>query len=104
MNTKNVEAIQAATVKALAAQVERTLAVARIKGWEFPASADIGLTVVASTAVATKVKARMDTTTVEANISSTNTVEDISKLAGALVDEWLLAHATTKPAKRRAGT
>ena len=105
MNTKNVEAIQAATVKALAAQIERTLNVARIKGWEFPAKADIGLTVIASTAVATKVKARMDATTVEANISSTNTVEDISKLADALVDEWLTTNATTKPAKkRRAGT
>ena len=104
MNPKNVEAIQAATVKALAAQVERTLSVARLKGIEFPAAADIGLTVIASTAVATKVKARMDTTTIEATISSTNTVEDISKLADALVDEWLTMCATAKPAKRRAGT
>ncbi len=104
MNTKNVEAIQAATIKALAAQVERTIAVARIKGWEFPADAkaDVGLTVIAATAVATKVKARMGTTTVEATISSTNTVEDIAKLADALVDEWLVVHATKEPKRHRA--
>ena len=101
MNRKNTEAIQEATIKSLAAQVERTLNVARIKGWDFPATFDIGVTVVVSTAIATKVKARMDDVNLEATISSTHTVDDIAKLSDALVDEWLVTHATVKPTKKR---
>lgn len=102
MNRENTEAIQVATMKALAAQIERVLSVARIKGWEFPTTAcDVGVTVVAATAIATKVKVRMDDVHREEFISSTNTANDIIKIADDLVTEWLAFHATAKPSKRR---
>jgi hypothetical protein len=101
MRKESSQRIQDATIKALAAQVERTLSVARIKGWEFPVTFDVGVTVVASTAIATKVKVRMDDITIETTISSTNTVKDIAKISDDLVAEWLVLHATGKPTKKR---
>lgn len=102
MNRRNVEAIQEATMKTLAAQIERTLSVMRIKGWEFSdQKAAVGVTIVASTPLATKVKARMDEVTLEATISSTNVAEDVAKISDDLVAEWLATHATAKPTKKR---
>lgn len=101
MNRKNIEVIQDATLKSLDAQIQRTLAVARIQGWEFPDKYDVGVTILAATALATKVKARMDDVTLEQTIASTDVPADVAKLCDALVAEWLVLHATGKPAKKR---
>lgn len=101
MQKESTQRIQDATLKSLKAQLERVLQVQRIRGWEFPATFDLGVTVVASTPIATKVKARMDDVTLEATISSVNTVKDIVKLSDGLVAEWLGSHATAKPAPKR---
>ena len=104
MNSKNIATIQDATIKALNAQVFRTLTVARIKGWEFPNKYDLGVTVLAATALATKVKARMDDVTLEATIESTDVTASIVKISDDLVAEWLVLHATGKPTKKRRAT
>ncbi len=101
MQKESTQRIQDATLKALQAQLERVLQVQRIRGWEFPAAFDLGVTVIASTPIATKVKARMDDVTLEATISSTHTVKDIVKLSDDLVAEWLALHATGRPTQKR---
>ena len=100
MNKKNEEAIREATAKALAAQVRRTLDVARVQGWEFPDQCDVGLQIVATTPLVIKVVARIDTFVVDANISNASAARDISKIVDALVAQWLAEKATKKPAKR----
>ena len=104
MNRKNIETIQQATLKTLAAQVERTLEVAGIRGWVFPRTYDIGVTIIDSTPLSIKIKARMDATVIEATIASTNVTEDITKISDDLVGEWLAAHAVSKPTKKRRAT
>jgi hypothetical protein len=101
MHKESTQRIQDATLRSLKAQIERCLSVARIKGWAFPEEADVGVTVVASTPIATKIKARMDEVSLEATISSTNTVKDVAKICDDLVAEWLVLHATAKPTKKR---
>jgi hypothetical protein len=106
MNRENIEAIQQATVTALAAQVERVFQIARIKGWTFPEELNpgVGVTVVAATAVATKMKVRLDDVSFETVISSINTAKDIQRTSDELVEKWLEKHATSKPpARRRVG-
>lgn len=102
MNRKNIEAIQNATVKALAAQIEHTLTIAKIRGWTFPNNYDVGLTVIAATALTTKVKGRMDEITAEGTLSTANLAEGIAKLADDLISEWLVLHAEKPARKRRA--
>lgn len=101
MNSKNIEVIQNATLKSLTSQIFRTLSVARIKGWEFPDKYDVGVTIVAATALATKIKARMDDVTLEGTIESTDVTAGVVKITDDLVAEWLVLHATGKPAKKR---
>ncbi len=101
MNRKNIAKIQDATLKTLAAQVERVLSVAKIRGWEFPTSYDLGVTVLASTAIATKVKVRMDDIAFEAAVTSTAAAEDVAKITDDMVAAWLAQHATGRPTKKR---
>lgn len=102
MNKRNVETIRNATAKALAAQVQRTLDVARIKGWGFPTNCDVAVTLLATTPLITQVMARMDDVVIpQANITPAQAAADIAKIADTLVAEWLAKHATTRPKRAR---
>lgn len=99
MNQKNESTLRDVTAKALAAQVHRTLSVARIKGYVFPAHCDVGVLIMSSTPLALKVKARMDDVSVEATINNETAATDIAKAVDDLVVPWLVKNATTKPDK-----
>lgn len=101
MNRRNVEAIQTATLSSLNAQVGRMLTLALIKGWQFPSKYDLGVTVIASTALATKVKIRMDDVSFEATVTSTSSADDIVKIADDMVAAWLALHSTGRPTKNQ---
>lgn len=98
MKKHNVKKIQEVTANALADQVKRTLQVARIRGWRFPASADVALTVTAATPLVTEVNVRMDDVTVtNMHITTEDPSKDIADIADTLVAQWLGKHATAKP-------
>lgn len=95
MLKKNVAAIQEATTKALAAQVQRTLSVMRIKGWTFPAECDVAVRVLAASALVTQITARMDDVlAANENIATATPAEGIERVADTLVAEWLRRHGT----------
>ncbi len=100
MNKEHVEAIQTATANALAKQVRRTLDVSRIRGWQFPETCDVAVTVIAATPLVTRIKARMDDVTTEMDISPEDAQVDIAQAADTLVAQWLAKHATAKPARK----
>ena len=94
MKPENVEIVRTALTKALAAQVERTFSVARVKGYKFPeADCDLGLTIMRATPEATHIKVRVDDVAVEATIAQNNASEDVVKTVDTLVDTWLVRHA-----------
>jgi hypothetical protein len=97
MRKGNVATIQNATAKALAAQVERTLGVARIKGWAFPPGCDVAVSIIAATPLVTRIKARMDDISTEGDITPEAAAADIAKISDTLVAQWLATHATAKP-------
>lgn len=99
MNKQNESTLRNATAKALAAQVKRTLDVARIKGYVFPENCDIGVLVLSSSPLVLKVKARMDDVSIEATIANETATADIAKMVDDLVVPWLVKNATVKPAK-----
>lgn len=101
MNRSDIETIQSATLASLNAQVGRTLQVASIKGWKFPLQYDLGVTVTASTALATKITVRMDDVSFEATVTSTSVAKDIEKISDDMVAAWLAQHATGRPSKKR---
>jgi hypothetical protein len=93
MRKQNIAAIQEATSKALAAQVQRTLAVMRIKGWTFPAECDVAVRILAATALVTQITARMDDVVApRENIAVATPNEGIARTAEILVTEWLRRH------------
>jgi hypothetical protein len=94
MKPENIEIIRTALTKALAAQVERTFSVARVKGYKFPeAACDVGLTIVRATPEATHIKVRIDDITTEATVRQTSAADDVLKVVDGLVDTWLVRHA-----------
>lgn len=100
MNDQDIGVIQTATLASLNAQIGRTLTLALTKGWKFPTTYDLGVTVLGATALVTKVKARMDSVVLEQTITSTDVAADIAKLGDALVAAWLALHASSKPTKK----
>lgn len=102
MSRKNDDdKLRNAIAKAFATQVQRTLDVMRVRGWEFPANCDVGVTVVASTPLALKVNVRVDQETMPATIASTNPGDDITKAVDALVAAWLAKNAIKRPPPAR---
>jgi hypothetical protein len=78
-------------------QVRRSLAVERIKGFEFPDKCDVGVLVLSYTSTAYRVKARMDNISIEATIKMDSEAKDIMETVGHLVEPWLISYATKKP-------
>lgn len=83
--------------KKFADQVRRSLAVERIKGFEFPDKCDVGVLVLSYTPTTYKVKARIDNLSVEARISLATEAADILETVDHLVEPWLVVNATKKP-------
>jgi hypothetical protein len=88
--------LQLTVTRAFAEQVERTLAVARIQGYVFPAHADIGVLLLSDLPDHYKVKARMDDVLVEAVINVETEAADVLKAVDRLVAPWLTRYAKTK--------
>jgi hypothetical protein len=84
-------------VKKFGDQVERSLAVERIKGYEFPDKCDVGVLVLSYTPTDYRVKARIDHLSVEATISKSTEAKDIAQTVDHLVVPWLVTNATKKP-------
>lgn len=102
MNKEQIETLQKVTAGALAAQVRRTLDVARIRGWAFPEECDIAVKVLAATPLVTQIQARMDDVVIpQAMISPEDAAKGIMKVSDSLVAEWLKRHATAKPEGKR---
>lgn len=89
--------IQDTVASDLAEQVTRSLAVMRIKGWDFPENADVGVLVLNAPHKGIRVKARIDDVTTEGDIFSETKDKDIINTVDILVAQWLAKHATAKP-------
>jgi hypothetical protein len=98
MRRSDMQTLQDATTKAFGAQIERTLAVMRIRGFDFPDHSEVGVTIKAATALVTQVQTRMDDIHVEGNITPENAVADVDKISDALVVLWLDKYAIKWPA------
>ena len=94
MRPENIEIIRIALMKAIAAQVERTFNVARVKGYKFPeADCAVGLTIMRATPEATHIKVRIDDVTTETTVGQSSAADDVLKVVDVLVDTWLVRHA-----------
>lgn len=100
MKRRNLDKIKDAATEALAAQVRRTLDVARIKGWDFTqGNVDVGMTIVAAAPLAIRVRARLDDVAHEIVISVSDPAGSIREAVDGLVNEWLSKHATGHPSR-----
>lgn len=94
MLPSELEAVRNATARAFAAQVRRALDVARIQGWEFPSTCDVGVKVVRTDGNQVVIYARIDDVGEEQNITPKTTNEDIATAVDGLVDRWLSSKGT----------
>lgn len=94
MTPSELDAVRAATARAFAAQVRRSLDVARIKGWDFPAQCDVGVRVLRTEGNQIVLHARIDDVGTETRITPTTTNEDIMHTVESLVTRWLGGRGT----------
>lgn len=94
MQQKAVNAIQDATAKAYAGQVQRVLSAMRVRGWKFPEECDIAVKVVEASALRIVVESRIDDVTRSDEIKIRTSTDDIPKAVDQLVAEWLKKHGT----------
>jgi hypothetical protein len=76
--------------------LQRTLDVARIQGWNFPETCDVGVKVVRAEGPLLVIYARIDDVGTEAQVTPATTRADLAATVDALVQRWLEARGTRR--------
>lgn len=93
--------LEARLLAAFGAHVRNALAVARIQGWRFTDTAELGLTLREVTDAAVTCTLRLDDVTQPATIRFGVSIADLGAAVNRLTKAWLKTHATGVPARRR---